>query len=901
MTASNMAGQPTSAPANDTKGAPMANVVEQSVKPIAGTGAGCVRPDRARSPRSQAWGDLLADTRRWNDAHPLTMGVTGVFAALTIVVWLAAIGRGLPFPLTGLATTRGAPDPLSMAASLLLARGPVQLLVDEALLLLILALAEPRLGIRRTGAAAAISLILGVGAGLAACGGVALLLHGTHAMAHLRFTLSPLMWGVGPLMAASAFHRPLWRRRIRLVGYAAIASMLLFGGSPGSYCLLAAALAGQCVGMLLSAADGRGRVRVADDPLHWRMGTSFEARRVFAAIALVLALGPLLASVSPTHAGPLSPLALLLGPGAPDEGAVARCLAEPSHAGCFFQFDLVRSSMPGAVLRSLLPTALMAFMAWGLYRGRRLAAWVTIVCQAGASVLAVVYYLVVPMGFSTDGLAALARHGALASCAANALPPAVFAAVLLMSLRHFPIRTDRTRLTRGLIGLGAVWLACAAGYLTFGLLRASEFRPTASWRDLVAELPGRFVPIGFLSHTRLRFVPVTPLASAVYQGVGLVFWTAALVVCARWMCDVTVGDDRDRAEAGRLVERGGESMSVMATWEGNRYWRSPSGRSMVAYRVINGVALTCTGPFGDPCEWMTDLREFSRFCAAHSWTPVFYAVHRTQRDVLTADGWGSLEVGGEMIVDPRAWKTTGKKWQDIRTAINKARREGITDVLAAFDRMDADVRDQIEEISEQWAGDKALPEMRFTLGGVEELRDPRVRILIAQDASGRVLGVTSWLPTWRDGRIVGWTLDFMRHRTDAPNGIMEFLIARMAERLRDEGLEHPDAAAEFMSLSAAPLAGMNPQRDNTAPDGTMDAGTAMLQHAMQLMADWMEPAYGFRSLFNFKRKFQPAEEPVYVCYPDAAALPQLGLAVTRAYVPSLTAGQALALLRTLQR
>ena len=45
--------------------------------------------------------------------------------------------------------------------------------------------------------------------------------------------------------------------------------------------------------------------------------------------------------------------------------------------------------------------------------------------------------------------------------------------------------------------------------------------------------------------------------------------------------------------------------------------------------------------------------------------------------------------------------------------------------------------------------------MKFTLGGVEELHDPRVRILYAIDAAGTVLGVTSWLPTWRDGRIIG--------------------------------------------------------------------------------------------------------------------------------------------------
>ena len=82
-----------------------------------------------------------------------------------------------------------------------------------------------------------------------------------------------------------------------------------------------------------------------------------------------------------------------------------------------------------------------------------------------------------------------------------------------------------------------------------------------------------------------------------------------------------------------------------------------------------------------------------------------------------------------------------------------------------------------------------------------------------------------------------------------------------------------------MSLSAAPLAGMNPERDNAREGGVpAGEGTQVLQHALQIVADWMEPAYGFHSLFNFKRKFQPTEAPVYVCYPDPAALPQIGLA-----------------------
>ncbi len=82
----------------------------------------------------------------------------------------------------------------------------------------------------------------------------------------------------------------------------------------------------------------------------------------------------------------------------------------------------------------------------------------------------------------------------------------------------------------------------------------------------------------------------------------------------------------------------------------------------------------------------------------------------------------------------------------------------------------------------------------------------------------------------------------------------------MAERLRDEGLADPEHAVEFMSLSAAPLAGMNPERDNAREGGVAAGeGTQVLQHALQIVADWMEPAYGFHSLFNFKRKFQPSK------------------------------------------
>jgi lysylphosphatidylglycerol synthetase-like protein (DUF2156 family) len=175
---------------------------------------------------------------------------------------------------------------------------------------------------------------------------------------------------------------------------------------------------------------------------------------------------------------------------------------------------------------------------------------------------------------------------------------------------------------------------------------------------------------------------------------------------------------------------------------------------------------------------------------------------------------------------------------------------------------------QARGISDEWVSDKGLPEMGFTLGGVDEALDPEVRVGLAVDSSGVLQGITSWLPVYGpNSEIRGWTLDVMRRRPDGFRPVMEFMIASACLSFKEQG-------AQIVSLSGAPLA-RSEEDDNVTP----------VEAVLNQLGELLEPVYGFRSLHQFKTKFKPRYEPLFMVYPDEAALPRIGVALTQAFLP----------------
>jgi lysylphosphatidylglycerol synthetase-like protein (DUF2156 family) len=298
----------------------------------------------------------------------------------------------------------------------------------------------------------------------------------------------------------------------------------------------------------------------------------------------------------------------------------------------------------------------------------------------------------------------------------------------------------------------------------------------------------------------------------------------------------------------------------------------------VAYRRSANVALTMGAPVGDPAAVPDAVAEFASYCDQRGWIACFYAVDGELAERYRALDWRTLRIADDALIDLTTLRFSGRRWQDVRTAMHRAARTGVRAQWCVLAEAPPAIVDQVRLISEEWLAGKGLPEMGFTLGGVREALDENVRCLLAVDGGGRVHALTSWLPVHRDGRVVGWTLDLMRRRVDSVPGVMEFLIATAATAFQQE-----DAA--LMSLSGTPFA------FSSAPTPA-DAMHRLMAGAGRIL----EPVYGFRSLLAFKAKFQPLYEPLYVTYPQASALPAIGNAIGRAYLPRVTWRQAVRIL-----
>ncbi|KIQ19065.1 bifunctional lysylphosphatidylglycerol flippase/synthetase MprF [Rhodococcus sp. MEB064] len=766
----------------------------------------------------------------------------------------------------------------------LFALGVAALVVSTLLFLLVAAPVEHRMGTRRFAAAVLVTQIGGSLLGLALAALGQLLDEGWGFQLHLGVTSGPTAWILGTLMVASSDMGTLWRRRVRVGLVALTVVMALFGGHLTDITTLGSVLVGGLAGPLIVGKSPRAS-RLA--------GTRREGRVLVALIVAASAVGPMIAAFSPNAVGPFAVLRELFRSQqwTVDEVNLV-CGADPGSTDCRRGLLDLRLGGVGPTVASVLPSLYLLVLADGLRRGRRFAWTGAVLSQFVLIALALANYLIRFADLDNgETLYYGVGDATLYRTAVPFLVPLAVLALLVVTRKNFDVRAPAGTYRRVWIGTASAAVALAVIYVAVGTLVRGGFDGSPSALALLGDFPQRLVPPILLQWFDPPFLPDSGLATVLYEWTGIAFWATLIVLTAGSFVKPAYGVDTDATERARAVlsASSGSALSWMTTWSGNRYWFSGDGRSYVAFRVISGIALTTGDPVGPPADRKAAIVGFSEYASANGWSPCFYSVTPDVASITGALGWESIQVGEETVLPLDGLAFTGKKFQDVRTAVNRAKKAGVEAEWISFPTAPLAITDQITAISEEWVADKGMPEMGFTLGGLDEVDDPQVRCLIAVDEHRTVHGITSWMPVYRDGEVVGWTLDFMRRRSEGFRPAMEFLIASAALSLQEEG-------AQFLSLSGAPLAKVGDPTEESPATSTL---SALLERLLDVVGRTLEPVYGFRSLLAFKSKFQPVYEPMYMTFPDAVALPSIANAIGRAYLPDVSLGQSVKLVRTM--
>jgi phosphatidylglycerol lysyltransferase len=164
-----------------------------------------------------------------------------------------------------------------------------------------------------------------------------------------------------------------------------------------------------------------------------------------------------------------------------------------------------------------------------------------------------------------------------------------------------------------------------------------------------------------------------------------------------------------------------------------------------------------------------------------------------------------------------------------------------------------DVMGELRAVSDEWLAEKSAAEKGFSLGYFDEAYLRRFPIAVIEQGNR----IQAFANVWRGAGDIEVSIDLMRHRRDAPNGVMEALFVHLMLWGKLQGYR-------WFALGMAPLSGFE---QSAVASVWNRIGGFVYEHSDSL--------YNFHGLRAYKEKFSPVWEPRYLACPGGLRLPRI--------------------------
>jgi lysylphosphatidylglycerol synthetase-like protein (DUF2156 family) len=313
-----------------------------------------------------------------------------------------------------------------------------------------------------------------------------------------------------------------------------------------------------------------------------------------------------------------------------------------------------------------------------------------------------------------------------------------------------------------------------------------------------------------------------------------------------------------------------DPLAPFAMQTGKCYHFAVDGSAALAYRTRIGFAVVGGDPVGDEAKFPGLVADFAATCHAHGWRIAVVGCSEKRLGLwndpaVIGQSLRAVPIGRDVVVDVSGFEMVGRKFRNLRQAVQRTHNCGITTEIVAEQELDerqlAELTDVVRASPSGAHTDRGF---YMNLDGVLEGRFPGIRLIIARDASGRAQGFHRYATAGGGGDI---TLDVPWRRRGAPNGIDERLSVDMIMAAKEAG-------AQRVSLSFAAF-----------PEIFEDKDRGWAHRVFYRLIHVLDPLIALESLYRYVRKFHALDARRYALISMTQLVPLVFVLLTLEFVP----------------
>jgi phosphatidylglycerol lysyltransferase len=293
---------------------------------------------------------------------------------------------------------------------------------------------------------------------------------------------------------------------------------------------------------------------------------------------------------------------------------------------------------------------------------------------------------------------------------------------------------------------------------------------------------------------------------------------------------------------GILKKYGKSALDYFKVYPDKLLFFNPERTAFISFKLTRHFAMVLEDPVAEnDLVRKAMVESFERFCQENGFISAYYRVPESSLDFYTSIRRKAIPIGEEAVLNLTTFTMDGGKMKTTRSAVNRLTAEGF-ELKVYHAPIKEGLLQKLEQVSEDWLKDLNQKEVAFTQGVFDTTILKEQTILTIEDQEEKVYAFLNLVPDYAPGEA---TYDLIRKINEAPNGVLDMLLAKTFLYLKAEGFSS-------VNMGLAPLSGME--------------DVNVTQKTIKYAYENFKMFGQFKGLRKYKDKFFPRWEKKYLIY-----------------------------------